>query len=65
MIVSLYHKNKVFMKTIENFLRQYPSYTKWGTSRLAKRVNLAESTVNRFKKTEKFRSIKMDYLKGL
>lgn len=53
------------MKRIENFLRQYPSYTKWGTSRLAKRVNLAESTVNRFKKTEKFRSIKMDYLKGL
>lgn len=50
------------MKTLERFLTSNPSYTKWGDSRLAARLNLAESTVSRFKKTAMFKIIKSAYL---
>lgn len=49
------------MKTLEKFLTTNPSYLKWGTERLAKRMNLAISTVERFKKTEKFKTLNASY----
>lgn len=53
------------MKTIEKFLRMNPSYTKWGTARLAQKTKLSESTVKRFKNSETYREIKSNYVKGL
>lgn len=53
------------MKRIEKFLRANPSYTKWGTRRLAAQVKLTVATVERFKRTETYREIKTSYVKGL
>ena len=53
------------MKTIEKFLRQNPSYTKWGSKRLAERTKLAVTTIERFKRTNVYREIKNQYIKGL
>lgn len=53
------------MKRIETFLKANPSYTKWGDARLAIRLNLAESTVHRYKRTASFKQIKKTYLGSL
>lgn len=53
------------MKRIEKFLRSNPSYTKWGTQRLAAQTKLSVRTVERFKRTETYRDIKSMYVKGI
>lgn len=53
------------MKKLEILLTLRPSYTKWGNARLSEKTGLAESTVARFKKSERFKQIKSNYLKSL
>lgn len=53
------------MKRIHTLLLLSPSYCKWGTERLAAKTGLAVSTVARFKKTDLFKQIKSNYLRGL
>jgi hypothetical protein len=53
------------MKRIHTLLLLNPSYCKWGSERLAIKTGLAVSTINRFKKTELFKQIKSNYLRGL
>jgi len=53
------------MKRISSFLTLNPSYTKWGSSRLAEKTSLSVTTIERFKKSEEFKNIKRNYLKGL
>ncbi len=53
------------MKRIENFYRSNPSYTKWGTMRVATKTGLSVTTVERFKKTDTYKTIKQAYLSKL
>jgi ribosomal protein L31 len=53
------------MKTLENFLQAHPSYTKWGTERIAQKTGLSVRTVKRFKSSQTFKAIKSNYLQNI
>lgn len=53
------------MKRLEQFMTENPSYTKWGNERLATKLNLKVSTVEKFKKSATFKTIKSNYINSI
>ena len=53
------------MKTLEKFLQTKPSYTQCSVSRLCDATGLAESTVKRFKNSQKFKVMARTYKKNI
>lgn len=53
------------MKTVENFFKNNPSYVKCGTQRISERLGLSPKTIQKFRKTETYRKIKIAYLNEL
>ncbi len=53
------------MKTLENLLKESPSYSKWGTERLATKTGLKVSTVVKFKRSSTYKQLLTAYKQGL
>lgn len=53
------------MKTLTKFFQTNPSYFKCGTATISSRVNLAQSTVLRFKRTAQYKDMKKLYISSL
>lgn len=56
---------KINMKKLVNFLEEKPSYLKCGTKQICKMTGVAESTVNNFKKSERCKLMKQNYISNL
>lgn len=50
------------MKTVENFLKTNPSYVKCSADRIANRLHLSVNIVNRFRRTDTYKNIRIAYL---
>jgi hypothetical protein len=50
------------MKTLTTLFTNNPSYMKWGNQRIADKTGLKVSTVERFKKSPIYRTMKNQYL---
>ena len=53
------------MKTLQRLFTATPSYMKWGVTRLAKTTKLKESTVERFRRSSLYKTMKADYISKL
>jgi hypothetical protein len=53
------------MKKIENFLINNPGYIKWGNERLAEKLGLSETTVRRFKNSNRFKVMSRSYRQSI
>lgn len=50
------------MKTLKNFLQTNPSFFKCGTERVSKRSGISQNTINKFKKSSEYKTLKNNYL---
>ena len=50
------------MKTLKTFLQKNPSFFKCGTERVSKRSGISPNTINRFKRSSEYKTLKTNYL---
>ena len=50
------------MKTLKNFLQKSPSFFKCGTERISKRTGICCNTINKYKKSAEYKTLKNNYL---
>lgn len=49
------------MKRLGSFLKENPSYCKWGNERISNITGISIETVRRFKRTQEFKQMNKNY----